>query len=125
MRSAEARDSSAEAATRLSSSPSMFGPLDPFGGLGRGSFHRLASKEEVEIERKMEMRRGPCLLDCIEMDLTEVDVFSAKRKQGAGGKDSFKIERQVSDVIYIFLSVDMYLRVMYCTCMCTYVYMSV
>lgn len=95
----------AAAASRLSSGPSMFGPLlEPSGGraLGRdGASARGLASEEAEIERKMEARRGPCLLDCIEMNLTEVDVFSAKREQRVGGKDSFRLERQVCEVVYI------------------------
>ena len=36
---------------------------------------------------------GPCLLDCILLDLTEVDVFSARKVPLEG--DNFKIVRQV------------------------------
>ena len=36
---------------------------------------------------------GPCLLDCIQLDLSEVDVFSASKVSLTG--DTFKIVRQV------------------------------
>ena len=53
-----------------------------------------AEEDRRRIESQLQARSGPCLLDCIQLDLTEVDVFSA-RKVGVEG-DSFKIVRQVS-----------------------------
>lgn len=45
----------------------------------------------------MLLHQGPCLLDCIELVLSEVDVFSA-RKTGTSLQDgyNYKIERDVS-----------------------------
>lgn len=40
---------------------------------------------------------GPCLLDCIEVNLTEVDVFSARRVPARG--ESFRIQRQEGKVL--------------------------
>ena len=90
-------------AVRTGSGPSMFGPLKSFGSMGRRPSSSSTTTttthvidEELEMERKVEARGGPCLLDCIEMNLTEVDVFSAKREQMAAGRESFRIVRQVS-----------------------------
>ena len=50
------------------------------------------------MERLLEVYKGPCLLDCIEVNLTNVDVFSAKRVP-AHGKDNFKIVRQNGNIL--------------------------
>ena len=49
-------------------------------------------EDRQRIERQLEAVKGPCLLDCIMVDLSEVDVFSARRVEL--GND-FKIVRQV------------------------------
>ncbi len=53
-----------------------------------------AEMDKRQIEKKLEAVKGPCLLDCIELVLSEVDVFSAKRVDT--GTNKFKIVRQVS-----------------------------
>lgn len=59
-----------------------------------GSFQSSSVEEDRRrIERNLDAFRGPCLLDCIEIDLTEVDVFSATREKVEGG--NFKFLRQV------------------------------
>lgn len=96
-------------AVGVSAAPSMFGPLKSSSSLGRRPPSHLVIDEETEIGRKVEARSGPCLLDCIEMDLTEVDVFSAKREQTAGGKDSFRIVRQVSEAVVFIMQIQSYM----------------
>ena len=96
-------------AVGVSAAPSMFGPLKSSSSLGRRPPSHLVIDEETEIGRKVEARSGPCLLDCIEMDLTEVDVFSAKREQTAGGKDSFRIVRQVSEAVVFIMQIQLYM----------------
>ncbi len=56
--------------------------------------HFAVEQDKRQIEEKLEAVKGPCLLDCIELILSEVDVFSARRvEQGA---NNFKIVRQVN-----------------------------
>ena len=62
-------------------------------GSFQNSIYSLVEEDRRRIERQLEAFKGPCLLDCIEVDLCDVDVFSAKRVK-LGGSD-FKIVRQV------------------------------
>ena len=66
---------------------SIFGPL-----------HSSLSVEEdrQRIEKQLEAFKGPCLLDCIEVELSDVDVFSAKKVKVVGGS---KIVRQPGNVL--------------------------
>ena len=62
-------------------------------GSFQNSIYSLVEEDRRRIERQLEAFKGPCLLDCIEVDLSDVDVFSARRVK-LGGSD-FKIVRQV------------------------------
>lgn len=63
-----------------------------------GSFHTSmylsVEEDRKRVESQLEACKGPCLLDCIELDLAEVDVFSARKVKLEG--NNFKIVRQVS-----------------------------
>ena len=62
-------------------------------GSFQSSVYSSVEEDRRRIERQLEAFKGPCLLDCIEVDLSDVDVFSARRvKLGGSG---FKIVRQV------------------------------
>ena len=50
-------------------------------------------EDRHRVESQLAAFRGPCLLDCMVIDLTEVDVFSATREKLEG--NNFKITRQV------------------------------
>ena len=52
-----------------------------------------AEEDRRRIECQLQACRGPCLLDCIQLDLTAVDVFSARKVTLDG--DSYRIDRQV------------------------------
>ncbi len=57
--------------------------------------------EDLKIQAQVAAKSGPCLLDCMELVLADVDVFSAKKngiRPGASNKDGwiYQIERDVS-----------------------------
>lgn len=54
-------------------------------------------KDRRRVEALLEVFRGPCLLDCIQVGLAQVDVFSARRVPATG--DSFRIRRQEGQVL--------------------------
>lgn len=61
-----------------------------------------SSLDAIETDRRrveglLETFKGPCLLDCIDLSLEEVDVFSAKRVMESGNK--FRITRQKGIVL--------------------------
>ena len=53
----------------------------------------IALSHTLLLFSSLQSRSGPCLLDCIKLELTEVDVFSALKVPLDG--DKFKIVRQV------------------------------
>ncbi len=57
----------------------------------------VVEEDRYRVERLLEIFRGPCLLDCIEVNLSEVDVFSAKRVPARG--ENFRIERERGNVL--------------------------
>lgn len=63
-----------------------------------GSSAGLSVEEDRQrIEKQLEAFKGPCLLDCIEVELSDVDVFSAKKvRMSRGGS---KIVRQPGNVL--------------------------
>ena len=66
-------------------------------GSFQGSVYSTMEADRLRVERQLEAFRGPCLLDCIEVSLSDVDVFSAKRvKLPGAGEGRFGICRQVS-----------------------------
>lgn len=54
-------------------------------------------EDRRRVEMLLEGYQGPCLLDCIEVDLAGVDVFSAKRVPAQG--EVFRIERESGNVL--------------------------
>lgn len=65
-------------------------------GSFRDSVYSTVEEDRLRVERQLEAFRGPCLLDCIEVCLSDVDVFSAKRiKLPGSGENRFRICRQV------------------------------
>ena len=50
-------------------------------------------------------RSGPCLLDCIQVDLKEVDVFSARKVNMDG--HNFKIVRQVRSSLTMYIQTSL------------------
>ena len=67
-----------------------------FGSFQSG-ISSFIEKDRQRIEEKLEEFKGPCLLDCIEVELTEVDVFSAKKVRSEDGGNS--IVRQPGQVL--------------------------
>ena len=65
---------------------SMFGSF-------QNSMYFSVEEDRRRVESQLAAFRGPCLLDCMVIDLTEVDVFSATREKLEG--NNFKITRQV------------------------------
>lgn len=72
-------------------------------GSGSGLLDATPSRSVVEEKRRVEgvwsTRQGPCLMDCMELLLQDVDVFSAKRIPLSGHTHStcaYRIERDVS-----------------------------
>ena len=63
-----------------------------------GSSAGLSVEEDRQrIEKQLEAFKGPCLLDCIEVELSDVDVFSAKKVRTSRGGS--KIVRQPGNVL--------------------------
>ena len=57
--------------------------------------------EDLKIQTQVAAKSGPCLLDCMELVLADVDVFSARKngiRSGDSNKDGwiYQIERDVS-----------------------------
>ena len=50
------------------------------------------------MEKQLEAFEGPCLLDCIEVSLMDVDVFSAKKVK-MKGEQRYRIVRQPGKVL--------------------------
>lgn len=50
------------------------------------------------MEKQLEAFEGPCLLDCIEVSLRNVDVFSAKKIRVKGAQN-YRIVRQPGKVL--------------------------
>ena len=55
--------------------------------------HSLTHLRKYTTHTLTQARSGPCLLDCIKLELTEVDVFSAQKIPP--NKTNYKIVRQV------------------------------
>lgn len=68
-----------------------------FGGAWTPAPSSVVDTDRMRVERLLDIFRGPCLLDCIEVNLTEVDVFSARRVPARG--ESFRIQRQEGKVL--------------------------
>ena len=57
-------------------------------------------EDRKRVEKQLEAFEGPCLLDCIEVNLKDVDVFSAKKiRVKGGGRQMYRIVRQPGKVL--------------------------
>lgn len=62
---------------------------------------RSKAEEDRDVIEGILAHQGPCLLDCIELVLSEVDVFSARKKPSSSDVSlqdgyQYSIERDVS-----------------------------
>ena len=62
--------------------------------------------DRLEVEQRLAARSGPCLMDCIEVRLEGVDVFSANRVGGSNQtpvhqREDYKIVRDVRQYICV------------------------
>ena len=60
----------------------------------------IMERDRLEVEKRLAARSGPCLMDCIEVRLEGVDVFSAHRVGGSNQtsshqREDYKIVRDV------------------------------
>lgn len=82
----------------------------PTSGTGDGML--TVEEDKRRIEGVWSTRQGPCLLDCMELLLQDVDVFSARRVPLASHthfkpeRNAYRIERDVS--FYSKLRIDLY-----------------
>jgi len=69
------------------------------------SMQSLVERDRLEMEQRLAAHSGPCLMDCIEVRLEDVDVFSAHKIGGGTSQssihrhsliDDYKIVRDVS-----------------------------
>ena len=69
------------------------------------SMQSLMERDRLEMEQRLAAHSGPCLMDCIEVRLEDVDVFSAHKVSGGTSQlsqhqhslyDDYKIVRDVS-----------------------------
>ena len=68
-----------------------------FGGSWDGDISSAVEQDRLRVETLLQIFKGPCLLDCIQVGLSEVDVFSARRVPVRGSK--FSIQRQEGEVL--------------------------
>ncbi len=66
------------------------------------STNNMRKSEDQMIKDQVAAKSGPCLLDSIELVLSDVDVFSAKKTcvhSGSSSRDgwAYKIQRDVSN----------------------------
>lgn len=67
-------------------------------GSFQNSIYSSVEEDRRRVEKQLEAFAGPCLLDCIEVSLSDVDVFSA-RKVKVQGSHSYRIVRQLGKVL--------------------------
>lgn len=74
----------------------------------------LVERDRLEMEQRLAARSGPCLMDCIEVRLESVDVFSAHRVGGSTQTtpihqhhitEDYKIVRDVRNLLKLILCV--------------------
>lgn len=87
----------------------------------------LVERDRLEVEQRLATRSGPCLMDCIQVRLEGVDVFSAHKVGGSNQVTSihqrhitedYKIVRDVRNTLIMkyfcwFNFCDFYLRCMF------------
>ena len=80
-------------------------PLDTFTeddnsifGTFHNSIYSSVEEDRRRVEKQLEAFQGPCLLDCIEVSLSGVDVFSARKTRVNDGS-SYRIVRQPGKVL--------------------------
>ena len=67
-------------------------------GSFQNSIYSSVEEDRRRVEKQLEAFAGPCLLDCIEVSLSNVDVFSAKKVK-IRGDSNYKIVRQPGKVL--------------------------
>lgn len=67
-------------------------------GSFQNSIYSSVEEDRRRVEKQLEAFEGPCLLDCIEVSLSDVDVFSAKKVRVQGGHN-YRIVRQPGKVL--------------------------
>ena len=72
----------------------------------------MMERDRFEMEQRLAAHSGPCLMDCIEVRLEDVDVFSAQKVSDRTSQlshrhslfDDYKIVRDVSsNFVFSFL----------------------
>ena len=67
-------------------------------GSFQNSIYSSVEEDRRRVEKQLEAFAGPCLLDCIEVSLSDVDVFSAKKVK-VSGDTNYRIVRQPGKVL--------------------------
>ena len=67
-------------------------------GSFQNSIYSAVEEDRRRVEKQLEAFAGPCLLDCIEVSLSNVDVFSAKKVK-VRGDTNYRIVRQPGKVL--------------------------
>ena len=75
-------------------------PDNSIFGSFQNSIYSSVEEDRRRVEKQLEAFEGPCLLDCIEVSLKDVDVFSAKKiRVKGGGAQTYRIVRQPGKVL--------------------------
>ena len=67
-------------------------------GSFQNSIYSSVEEDRRRVEKQLEAFEGPCLIDCIEVSLRDVDVFSAKNVR-VNSALSYRIVRQPGNVL--------------------------
>ena len=73
-------------------------PDNSIFGSFQNSIYSSVEEDRRRVEKQLEAFEGPCLLDCIEVSLKDVDVFSAKKIRVKGAQ-RYRIVRQPGKVL--------------------------
>lgn len=73
-------------------------PDNSIFGSFQNSIYSSVEEDRRRVEKQLEAFEGPCLLDCIEVSLRDVDVFSAKKIRVRGAQ-TYRIVRQPGKVL--------------------------
>ena len=80
--------------------PTSEPPDNSIFGSFQNSIYSSVEEDRRRVEKQLEAFEGPCLLDCIEVNLKDVDVFSAKKiRVKGGGRQMYRIVRQPGKVL--------------------------
>ena len=80
-------------------STSELPPDNSIFGSFQNSIYSSVEEDRRRVEKQLEAFEGPCLLDCIEVSLRDVDVFSARKVRVKGASQTFRIVRQPGKVL--------------------------